>query len=331
MSASPPAAVGLPLYRGGAHLAEALESLLLQSFDDFRIAIISDSDDDESAELVGRYAAVDPRIALRRNENLGMIRNWRAVFEFALEIAPSARYFAWASDHDVWHPSWLEALVDALDATPDAVLACPRVQAISDDGIPLPPGRRVSCDTSGITSPGRRLSTAVKTMAPGNMVYGLYRVDALERVGVLPAVLLPDRLLLSKLSLCGTFREVRHVLWYRRYFAGVFPSPERQRASIWPRARPPYARLPWWSMHIGAMWGSLVVRGELRPRIGRLQGLVYAAWFALATLRYHIVRRSTSALRPAKRSGRRLRRHFVRAASKARTTQRRIRRAVRSP
>jgi hypothetical protein len=36
-------------------------------------------------------------------------------FELAGERFPSAEYFAWASDHDLWADRWLEALVERLD------------------------------------------------------------------------------------------------------------------------------------------------------------------------------------------------------------------------
>ena len=40
-----------------------------------------------------------------------MVRNWRKCFERARQEYPRSEYFAWVSDHDFWHPRWLEMLV----------------------------------------------------------------------------------------------------------------------------------------------------------------------------------------------------------------------------
>ena len=63
----------------------------------------------------------------------------------------------------------------------------------------------------------RRLVLAVESMSAGNMVYVLYRADALARAGVFRSVLAPDRLLLTELALQGQFVQVPDVLWYRRF------------------------------------------------------------------------------------------------------------------
>ena len=49
-------------------------------------------------------------------------------------------------------------------------------------------------------------------MSAGNMVYGLYRINALERAGVYRHVLVPDRLLFTELALYGQFRQVPQVM-----------------------------------------------------------------------------------------------------------------------
>ena len=42
-----------------------------------------------------------------------MAGNWRRAFTLANERFKGFELFAWASDHDVWHPRWLEALVSS--------------------------------------------------------------------------------------------------------------------------------------------------------------------------------------------------------------------------
>ncbi len=47
------------------------------------------------------------------------------------------KYFVWAGAHDLWHPSFVSAGVDALEREPDVVLAYPYTMLISIDGKPL--------------------------------------------------------------------------------------------------------------------------------------------------------------------------------------------------
>ena len=265
---SPPATTvfGLPAYNGEKHLAEALESLLTQTRRDLAVIVVDDASTDQTEEIVRRYAALDPRISYERNERtLGLVHNWRRVLELAVERHPSAWYFAWASDHDVWHPRWLEALTGELEDHPEAVLAYPRFVRMDDAGaeFPVTPS---SFDTVGVTSPTQRLRQTIRHATAGGTIYGLIRVDALERCGAFPLVILPDRLYVARLALEGEFRQVSRRLWYRRYRFGVVMSFGRQRRAFFPDGVPWWTHLPWWLVHPVVFVSSL----ERRPRRLRL-------------------------------------------------------------
>ena len=78
--------------------------------------MVDDCSSDETAEIVARYAGDDERIHFSRNDRrLGLVGNWRRAFELANELHPDLDYFAWGSDHDAWHPRWLESLVPELE------------------------------------------------------------------------------------------------------------------------------------------------------------------------------------------------------------------------
>lgn len=251
--------IGIPIYRPGRYLQEAFESLLAQTFDRLAFVVADDGSDDEALARIESYAGSDPRLSYRCNERrLGLVGNWRRAFELARELHPDARFFAWGSDHDAWHPRFAERLVAELEAAPEAVLAYPRNCLIAEDGRIL--REPWSFDTAGIRDAGKRLEAACRGMLAGEMVYGVYRADALERAGVLRDILLPDRLLLTELSARGEFRQVPEVLWYRRRTAR--PSLRRQRATLFEGRPPAYARLPWWVMHVGALAWVLGVKGE---------------------------------------------------------------------
>jgi glycosyltransferase involved in cell wall biosynthesis len=262
LATRPKVVIGLPLYNAGRHLTGALESLLGQSHRDFAMLMLDDGSTDGTFEAAGRLAEADDRVTIEQNpDRLGMVGNWRRTFERAMELNPGAEYFAWASDHDVWAPEWLETLFAELERDPELVLAYPITARITAEGDEVKEGRR-TLDTAGEDRPGRRLPVTVREMMAGDMVYGLYRAAALRRAGVFRPVILPDRLLLCELALYGGFRHVQRKLFFRRMLAQ--PTIARQRRTFFPDRAPLYTYLPWWSVHIACFSRSLV-SGERRP------------------------------------------------------------------
>ena len=264
-------AIGAPLYNHADELGEAVESLLLQTHQDFRLVCVDDQSTDGTEEVVREYSALDSRITYTKNpRRLGMIGIWRRAFELALEAEPDAEYFAWASDHDVWHPRWLETLVRVLDERPEVVLAYPRNWRIGPDGL-MTDKRPWEFDTTGVENRRDRFRRTMRHMSAGNMIYALGRADAIRRAGIFRHVLVPDRLLLMELSLEGQFHQVSEMLWFRRWYGPIF-SLGRQRRAFFPDGRPLYAYLPWWIGHAASLTWTLGVRAERSPEIGRATG-----------------------------------------------------------
>lgn len=246
---------GLPLYGAAEHLPEALESLLSQRGVECAIVGVDDGGDEETGRIVARCAGRDARLHYERNpRRVGLAANWRRAFEVATSIHAEADYFAWASDHDVWHPDFARRLVRLLDRRPDAVLAYSRDAVIGPGGNLR--RRPPSIDTSGIGSRAVKLWRMAREMRAGQMVYGVFRVEALRRAGGFRDVLFPDRLVLTEAALQGQLVEAPEVLWYKRK-TGDF-SVERQRKAIFPGGSPRSAALPWWVVHASVLaraWG----------------------------------------------------------------------------
>ncbi|HXH89401.1 MAG TPA: glycosyltransferase family A protein [Gaiellaceae bacterium] len=257
-SDDPLVAVGIPI-RHARHLEAALDSLLSQTYDPVRLVVLDDSSDDGAESTARRYAESGLVSYLRSDQRLGLTGAWRLAFETSVQSCPSIRYFAWGSDHDVWHPDWIAELLGALENDPDAVLAYPEVERLTPAGTIAPRvGHRL--DTRAVPDPVARLRATSRGVRAGDMVYGLFRVDALERAGGFPETLLPDRLLLARLALEGSFVQVERVLWSRRTFDDVNPSLARQRRSLFPAAARTRGRLPWWMQHLVWFHGSLAGR-----------------------------------------------------------------------
>ena len=287
-SAQPRVGIGATLYNRAKHLKEALDSLLGQSFSAFRLVLVDDGSTDETEQICREYAARDPRVTYVRNEQrLGMVGAWRRAFELAAG-AGDVEYFAWASDHDRWNEHWLRTLVEVLDTRPGVVLAYPLTQRISPEGAPLSKPARFF-ETVGMRDVRARWleMSASRSVAAGDMVYGLARVDAMKAAGVFREVLSPDRLLMAELTIQGEIRQVPQVLWYRRQFPTG--SIVRQRETLFrPGGRPRAASLPTWLQHARVLWRTYASResSALAPTRARARWLVARYGFAYA-IRHH--------------------------------------------
>lgn len=271
---------GMAAYNRPDTLAQVLESLLAQTYEDFAIVIVDDRPHPDVTAIVEAYARRDPRITYEPNPvRLGMIGNWRKAFERSRAMYPQSEYFAWASDHDVWHPRWLEVLVAVLDEHPQVVLAHPQIVRV------FPKYRKLITrvyDTLGMTSPLARIRAVTSgAITAGNCIYGLFRASALARVGVFSAVLMPDRLALLQLALLGQFRQVPEYLWYREVSASF--SYRRQRQMLFADRVPLRTYVPAPLQHCGVLVWHFVVQARGRPAVGRMKGLICAAaqlWYA---------------------------------------------------
>jgi len=169
---SPVISIGMPVFNGAAHLAQALESLLAQSFTDFEIILSDNCSTDETPRIIAEYAARDARIhATRQAENIGGLANFRFVLE-----AARGEFYMWAA-YDDWHdPNYLEALHGALVADAGLQMAVPRIVRTRMDGTiagvtEMPPMRNLL---------RLRRILAMLSSSVGGMFYGLYRTDAIK-------------------------------------------------------------------------------------------------------------------------------------------------------
>jgi glycosyltransferase involved in cell wall biosynthesis len=290
LSGSVPRAVfGLPAYNHGHKLRQTLNSLLNQTLPNFRLIISDDGSTDATSAILKEYAARDDRIIQTRTpRRLGYIGNARRCFELAREQFPETEYFAWASDHDIWHPRWLEVLALALDQQPDAAIACPNVYRIDAVG-EIIATKAVRCTTGSRALSARRFARIFDEITPGDMIYGLIRADMLEKAGALSWHLMPDRLTLMLLSFYGSVLSVPEYLWYRRYRG--LASLHRQMQSSFLDKPPGYLHFPWWLTHAAHVFNKFVVSPRPVEPIGRWSGAGYSLLYALLGAQYVFVRR----------------------------------------
>ncbi len=119
MNAVPRLSVGLPVYNGDGFLAQSIEALLGQTYEDFELIISDNASTDGTADICRRYEKQDPRIRYYRQErNIGCAPNHNFVIQQA-----RGELFKTASHDDLYARDLLRLCVDALDEHPQVVLA----------------------------------------------------------------------------------------------------------------------------------------------------------------------------------------------------------------
>jgi glycosyltransferase involved in cell wall biosynthesis len=216
MTASGPrVSIGLPVYNGEAFLAEAIESLLAQTYRDIEVIICDNASTDQTGPIARAYAARDARVRYVRNErNVGLARNYQR----ALALA-RGEFFRWAAADDVSAPAAIERCVEALARDPSIVLAYPKTRLIDEHGKPQSDYE----DGLHLMSPQPidRFRIALEQNTLCNVIFGLMPVNVARRVRPLGVYVGSDFVFLAELSLYGGFWEVPESLLYRRFYPGA--------------------------------------------------------------------------------------------------------------
>lgn len=115
----PKVSICIPTYNNSRFIAEAVESVLNQTYADFELIIIDDSSTDGTVDIVRRYADRDGRIRFSVNAaNVGMVNNWNKCIGEA-----KGEYVKYLFGDDVLvSPDALRKMVNVLDSRHDVSL-----------------------------------------------------------------------------------------------------------------------------------------------------------------------------------------------------------------
>ena len=133
MTTGPPLiSVCLPVYNAERYVAEAVESILVQTLGDFEFLIIDDGSTDGSRRILEGYAARDPRIRLTSRANRGLVATLNELIDQA-----RGEFLARMDADDLALPERFRRQVDYLRAHPECSVVGSRAQLIDPDGDPL--------------------------------------------------------------------------------------------------------------------------------------------------------------------------------------------------
>jgi glycosyltransferase involved in cell wall biosynthesis len=116
ITSHPLVSIVTPVYNEEEHLAECIESVLSQSYQNWDYAIINNCSTDRSLEIARRYAARDSRIRVYDNKNfLEMMPNHNVAVR---QISPFSKYCKMVLADDRIFPRCLERMVAVAEAYP---------------------------------------------------------------------------------------------------------------------------------------------------------------------------------------------------------------------
>ena len=209
MNAPPRLSIGLAVYNGENYLAESLDALLGQSYEDFELIISDNASTDDTAGICGRYGKQDSRIRyIRQPRNMGLAPNHNFVFERA-----RGELFKWASHDDLYARDLLQLCVDALDENPHVVLAHSWTAIVDDSGtvVKMP---EYPLATASWRVPERFHSMLFAS--GGDDIYGVIRANVLRRTAMHGSYHHADRTITTEIGLHGPFYQVPDWLYFRR-------------------------------------------------------------------------------------------------------------------
>jgi len=132
-SPRPLVSVCLPTYNGEEFLAQAIDSVLAQTYGNFEVIVLDDCSSDRSFDLIKRYAARDKRIKSARNDcRKGLFANYNACM--ARAAGDVIKLFA---QDDLIERDMLARAVEALVSQPSVALVSTAKRWIGPDGAEL--------------------------------------------------------------------------------------------------------------------------------------------------------------------------------------------------
>jgi len=175
MPTPPLVSIGVPTCDRARLLHRALHSLVAQDYPNLEIVVSDNASTDDTPAI-----CEDMR---KRHPNIRYFRvpvRTPPFANFRNALVPSQGiYFMWAADDDLWERHFVSTLVKQLELTRDIMLVAAEAQYVLHDGTKLPFFPEGTAFYAPLPSSRLRRILTVSRHAYGNLIYGLYRREAL--------------------------------------------------------------------------------------------------------------------------------------------------------
>jgi glycosyltransferase involved in cell wall biosynthesis len=132
--------VTIPVFNRAHLVGHTIESVLVQSFQDFDLLVVDDASTDNTVAVVQDYARHDERIAFQINpKNLGLTRNWNK----CLDLAAGPLVQILLSD-DIIDADYLQLVSDVFEEHPGLGFVAASCRYINSEGAVMHPGKAVA-------------------------------------------------------------------------------------------------------------------------------------------------------------------------------------------
>lgn len=120
----------LPVFNGEKYLSESIDSVIVQTYQNWELIIVDDCSSDNTPNIAKEYVKKDSRIKYYRNDvNLRLPRNLNKGFSLA-----NGEYLTWTSDDNRYKPMAIEAMVNALEKNKSAQFVFASCHVINEMG-----------------------------------------------------------------------------------------------------------------------------------------------------------------------------------------------------
>jgi len=127
---NPKISIVLPTYNGERFLRDAINSIIMQTEEDFELIIVNDCSTDSTKTIAEEFSNHDARIIVITNKtNMKLPASLNIGFSKA-----RGEYFTWTSDDNLCKPNWLAVLSTYLDNNPNADMVAGDMDRINEDG-----------------------------------------------------------------------------------------------------------------------------------------------------------------------------------------------------
>ena len=105
----------VPVYKTEKYMDGCIQSVLNQTYDNFRLILVDDGTPDRAGEICDSYAAKDPRILVIHKENGGQISARNAAMDRMLQEARDEDFAVFLDSDDTLKPHTLQTLQEQIE------------------------------------------------------------------------------------------------------------------------------------------------------------------------------------------------------------------------